>query len=226
MARIHPIAVLGALATYGSGHGARGQHSWEPVPEILNALDEAFYLSFENVEPAGKRLVLALDVSGSMGFGNIAGVPGLTPRVASAALALVTAATEERHAMVAFSHKMVSLSISPRQRLDDVLRKVDWISFGGTDCALPMLWALENGIEADAFVVLTDSETWYGDIHPSQALQKYRQKTGIPVKLAVVGMVSNGFSIADPNDAGMLDVVGMSSDTPSLISSFVGDRSL
>jgi 60 kDa SS-A/Ro ribonucleoprotein len=39
-------------------------------------------------------------------------------------------------------------------------------------------------------------------------------------------MVSNGFSLADPNDAGMLDVVGMSTDTPNLISSFVGDRSL
>ena len=75
-------------------------------------------------------------------------------------------------------------------------------------------------------MVLTDSETWYGNIHPSRALQKYRQKTGIPAKLAVVGMVSNGFSIADSNDAGMPDIVGMSTDTPSLISSFVGDRSL
>lgn len=42
-------------------------------------------------------------------------------------------------------------------------------------------------------------------------------------RLAVIGMVSNGFSIADPNDAGMLDIVGMSTDTPNLISSFVSD---
>ena len=84
----------------------------------------------------------------------------------------------------------------------------------------------ERGYSGYGFVILTDSETWYGSIHPSQALQKYRQKTSIPAKLAVVGMVSNGFSIADPNDAGMLDIVGMSTDTPNLISSFVGDRSL
>jgi len=38
--------------------------------------------------------------------------------------------------------------------------------------------------------------------------------------LVVVGMVSNGFSIADPTDAGMLDVVGFDTATPALISDF------
>ena len=58
--------------------------------------------AFGNVEPAGKRLLLALDVSGSMIGGQVAGVPGLTPRDASAALALVTAATESRYEIVGF----------------------------------------------------------------------------------------------------------------------------
>lgn len=223
-ARIHPVGVLAALTTYGSGHGARGQYSWEPVREITDALDDAFYLSFENVEPTRKRIVLALDVSGSMSRGMVAGVPGFTPRVATAALALVTAATEERYALVAFSHEMVPLGVSPRERLDDALRKIDRLPFGRTNCALPMLWALESGVEADAFVVLTDSETWYGKIHPAQALQEYRRKTGIPAKLAVVGMVSNGFSIADPNDASSLDVVGFDTATPQLISNFIAGR--
>ena len=102
-ARIHPLAVLSALNTYSSGKGARGSLSWQPVPSIVDALDQAFYLAFGNVEPTGKRLVLALDVSGSMGVGEIAGVPGLTPRIASAAMALVTAAVEPHHTLVAFS---------------------------------------------------------------------------------------------------------------------------
>ena len=54
---------------------------------IVDALDGAFYLAFGNVVPSGKRLVLALDVSGSMTMGAVAGVPGLTPRIASAAMA-------------------------------------------------------------------------------------------------------------------------------------------
>ena len=92
---------------------------------------------------------------------------------------------------------------------------------GGTDCALPMLWALEKKIQADAFVIYTDSETWHGKIHPAQALQEYRRKLGIAAKLIVVAMTSNGFSIADPNDAGMLDVVGFDLATPQVLSDFV-----
>lgn len=220
-ARVHPIAVLSALNTYSSGKGARGSLTWDPLQAVVDALDKAFYLSFGNVQATGKRLVLALDVSGSMGVGAIAGVPGLTPRVASAAMALITAAVEKQVTFVAFSHEMVKLPISPRQHLDDVVKSISHLSFGGTDCALPMIWAQKNSVKADAFVIYTDSETWHGKIHPVQALQEYRRHTGIPAKLIVVGMTSNGFSIADPNDAGMLDVVGFDSATPQLMADFI-----
>lgn len=230
-ARVHPVAVLAALTTYQSGRGVRGQGQWEPVGEVVDALNAAFYQAFGNVTPAGRRIVLALDVSSSMASGRIAGVPGLTPRVGTAAMALVTAATEPQHTIVAFTagpyrtryggSGISRLAITPAQRLDDVVRAVSGLPFGGTDCALPMLWALENGVAADAFVIYTDSETWAGDIHPSQALQQYRARTGIPARLVVVGMVASDFSIADPDDGGMLDVVGFDTAAPELISSFV-----
>ena len=220
-ARVHPIAVLAALRTYAAGKSARGSNVWEPVPGVVDALDSAFYASFGNVEPTGQRVLPALDVSGSMSTGQVAGVPGLTPRVASSAMGLVTAATEQRHRFLAFSHELVPLSISPRERLDDVVRSTDGMPFGGTDCALPMLWATRNRAEVDAFVIYTDSETWFGKMHPSQALEEYRQRMGIPARLVVVGMVSNGFSIADPEDGGMLDVVGFDTATPNVISDFI-----
>ena len=65
-ARVHPIAVLAALRTYASGRGVRGRHTWAPVAQVVDALDAAFYAAFGNVEPTGKRMLLALDVSGSM----------------------------------------------------------------------------------------------------------------------------------------------------------------
>ncbi len=231
-ARIHPIAVLAALMTYQSGYGARGKHTWQPVGAIVDALNDAFYAAFDNVEPMNKRTLLALDVSGSMTGGMVAGVPGLTPRVASAAMALVTAATEKRYGIVGFtggdyynkrtkpSEAITPLDISPRQRLDDVLERVSGLPFGATDCALPMQWALHKKVAVDTFVVYTDSETWCGRVHPVQALQRYRRETGIAAKLVVVGMVANRFTIADPNDAGMLDVVGFDTATPAVISDF------
>jgi 60 kDa SS-A/Ro ribonucleoprotein len=113
-----------------------------------------------------------------------------------------------------------ALDVSPRQRLDDVVRSISNIPFGGTDCALPMLEAERNRWMVDVFVVYTDNETWAGSIHPSQALRRYRERTGIPARLVVVGMASNGFSIADPDDAGMLDVVGFDAAAPQLIADF------
>jgi len=236
-ARVHPIAVLAALRTYASGRGARGRGEWKPVGKIVDALDAAFYTAFGNVEPSGVRLLLALDVSGSMTHDTVAGVPGLSPRDASAALALVTAATEPDYEVVGFfageggwksrtkrlynaEQGLTPLAISPRQRLDDVVKTVSNLPFGGTDCALPMLYAQARELEIDAFAILTDSETWAGGIHPAEALRDYRQASGIDARLVSIGMVSNGFSIADPADPGMLDVVGFDTATPQLVSDF------
>lgn len=219
-ARLHPLSVLVALNTYQQGRGVRGSLAWEPVAQVVDALDGAFYAAFGNVETTGQRYLLGLDVSGSMAWGDIAGMPGITPRVGSTAMALITAATEPEHHIMAFAHDFVPLAISPRQRLDDAMNVTDRLPFGGTDCALPMQWALKNKVEVDTFVVYTDSETWAGSEHPVQALKRYRDKLGIPARLAVCGMVANEFSIADPDDAGMLDVVGFDTATPQLLSDF------
>ena len=104
--------------------------------------------------------------------------------------------------------------------LDTVMNLTDAQAFGSTDCALPMQHALKTGMEVDTFIIYTDNETWAGSMHPSQALLEYRRKTGINAKLIVVGMTATGFSIADPNDPGMLDVVGFDAATPGVISDF------
>ena len=97
---------------------------------------------------------------------------------------------------------------------------IDRLPMGGTDCALPMIWATQQKADVDTFVVYTDNETWAGSVHPAQALRAYREASGNAAKLVVVGMTSNGFTIADPNDAGMLDVVGFDTATPPVISDF------
>jgi 60 kDa SS-A/Ro ribonucleoprotein len=229
--RVHPLAVLTALKTYAQGHGMQASTRWTPVSQVIDALDGAFYLSFENAPWTGKRIMLALDVSGSMGAA-VAGIPYLSCREASAAMALVTAATEEHHRFVAFTSRtflrrgistgLSPLTISPRQRMDDVVHLIGNLAFGGTDCALPMVEAMKHRWPVDAFVVYTDNETWAGEIHPAQALRRYRDRMGIAAKLIVVAMASNGFSIADPDDAGMLDVVGFDTATPQVISDFIG----
>ncbi|MFD1732243.1 hypothetical protein ACFSC4_16075 [Deinococcus malanensis] len=98
------------------------------------------------------------------------------------------------------------------------------VPMGGTDCALPMLWAARNKVEADVFVVYTDNETWAGAVHPAVALQQYRQKMGIGARLIVVGMTATRFTIADPADAGMLDLVGFDSSAPRVMAEFAAGK--
>jgi 60 kDa SS-A/Ro ribonucleoprotein len=217
--RLHPLAILLAAATYGRGRGLKGSLQWTPVASVVDALDGAFYAAFGHVEPTGKRTLIGLDVSGSMSCGQVAGTP-LSPREATSALALVTARTERDYQVLAFCDRLVPLEVSKSMRLADLVAKTSALPFGGTDCALPMTYATEHNLAVDTFVVLTDSETWAGAIHPVQALRRYRERSGLPAKLIVVGMVSGGFTIADPDDAGMLDVVGFDANAPAVMADF------
>ena len=218
--RIHPLAVLVAQKIYAQGHGDKGALKWSPVSAVLDALDEAFYATFQNVEPCNKPVLLALDVSGSMAASRIAG-SCLLAREASAAMALITAATEPEYHIVGFTGGMVLLNISPKLRLDAVLQRISGLPFDRTDCAQPMLWAARNKLNVWAFITYTDSETWAGNIHPAQALRQYRSEFVGNAKAVVVGMTSNGFTIADPKDRGMMDVVGFDTSVPAVIADFV-----
>lgn len=234
-ARVHPVNVLVAARTYASGASARGRSEWEPVAQIVDALDAAFYTAFGTVEPANKRTLLALDVSGSMTV-SLSGLP-ITAREVAGALALVTAATEPATTTVGFTawsagtrpglfrrgvtlDGIAPLSISPRQRLDDVLNAISGLPFSRTDCALPMLWATANKVKVDTFVIYTDNETWAGAVHPHQALRQYRDWSGIDARLVVVGLTATDFTIADPADPGMLDIAGFDAALPTLLTDF------
>jgi 60 kDa SS-A/Ro ribonucleoprotein len=239
-ARIHPFNVLFALKTYASGGGFRSYgDSFKPVQKVVDALDGAFYKAFGNVEPTGKRILYALDVSGSMGspiFNS-----NVTCREAAAAMALVGMNVEDDYGIIGFTagggtygraggrsggygyYKggVEELSLSPRQRLDDAVNSIARLNFGATDCALPMLYATAKGLEFDAFVVITDNETWHGNTHPAVALQDYRNKYVADARQVVIGMTATDFTIADPTDPLTLDVVGFDSATPQIISEFI-----
>lgn len=217
--RLHPIVILNALKTYEGGFGVRSQ--WTPVPKIIAALNKAFELSFQAIVPTGKRILIALDVSGSMDCGRCAGLASITPRDGAAAMSMATLRSEENCEVVGFSHNLVNIPLHSGMSLNEVSSTVRKINMGSTDCALPMLWAAEKKREFDAFIIYTDNETWHGNVHPYEALRRYRNKMGIPAKMAVVAFENSRFSIADPNDSGMMDFVGFDAAAPKILSDFI-----
>jgi len=216
--RIHPIKLLAASTTYEGGHGVRGKGTWVAATGVVEAMERAFYNSFGNVAPIGKPVILALDVSGSMGAGTVAGVVGLTPRAAAAALALVTANVEPQYEIIGFTDGTKRLlGITPGATFKSVVDAISRLPFDRTDCAQPMLWAMREGVRAHSFVIYTDNETWCGTPHPTQALKAYRDRFVDDATLAVVAMTATSFTIADPSDPKQLDVVGFDTATPDLV---------
>jgi 60 kDa SS-A/Ro ribonucleoprotein len=216
--KIHPLNILNTLNQYRIGHGDLGSLSWPVVPQLVQALNDAFYLAFKTLIPSGKRFLLGLDVSGSMGA-SIAGM-NMSCAMASSAMAMVLVRTEPWVKTMAFSRGFVPLDLLTTDTLETVLTKTSGLPFESTDCAQPMLYALRNKLAVDTFVIFTDSETNVGSISAKGALEQYRTNTGIPAKVIVVGMTSSGFTIADPEDAGMLDVVGFDTAAPGLMADF------
>ena len=163
---IHPINVLSALVTYRSGKSVRGSHTWDPILRISSALDEALYRSFGQAPQTNQRLYMGVDISGSMGIGQVAGVYGLTPRMAASAMAMAIvhrepnyyiagfSTTAERSSNQSHSNVMTPLDITATDNLHDAMAKTQALPFGGTDCSLPMLDALEKKMPVDCSVIL------------------------------------------------------------------------
>jgi 60 kDa SS-A/Ro ribonucleoprotein len=244
-ARLHPISILQALTTYRAGRGIQSNNVWTPVSPVVNALDDAFYAAFQNVEPTGKNILVGVDVSSSMG----GAIPGsfLSSRDVAAAMAMVFLSTEVNVHVVGFSHNLIDLGLNPKMRLDTVVSTMANIPFGATDCSLPMLAAMgragsirrgtfygsygsygrapmptwQGSPDIDAFVIITDNETNMNEQPPARVLKDYRRESGRPAKLVVLATTPTSFTIADPKDGGMLDVAGFDSAVPQLVGDFI-----
>ena len=220
-APVHPMNLLTAMMVYRMGRSVDGKGRWDPVPQISEALDEAFDRSFSAAPSTGQRIYLAVDTSGSMTYNVLGRINGLTARMAAAAVAMSVARREPNHLIRMFDTRMLDLNVTAKDSLRDVMAKTEALGGGGTDLAQPILNATEDNIPVDCFIIATDGELWAGRIHPVEALRRYREKTGIPAKAVQLAFVSNRTSIMDPEDAGTLDLAGFDGAIPTILHDFM-----
>jgi 60 kDa SS-A/Ro ribonucleoprotein len=240
--RVHPMQILLSMAAYKAGKGDKGSSVWPVDSWVLSALSDAFPRAFKEVTPIGQRVLIGLDVSGSMNS-PVLGSP-ITARAATSALASIWAETEPTVEVRAFSgpernpwagvHSPSAYATSspnldshfPKvdiagRRLDDIMKSTNGMPFLSTDCSMPMRWALQKKQPFDLFVVMTDNETYAGAEHPHVSLERYRKEMKLPhAKLVVLATTSTSFTIANPNDPGMMDIAAFSADVPQIIRSF------
>ena len=106
-----------------------------------------------------------------------------------------------------------------------------------SDCAQPFIYATDNNIDVDIFIIFTDNETYAGDIHADKALITYRKKMRAQrlevqssqrsqmesikeAKLIVCSMNTSACTITNIEDPRVLDIPGLSPHLPELIAQF------
>ena len=224
-ARIHPMDAYLALKVYQSGqarHPGARPTSFSPVPAVVDALETAHELSFGNVAPSGRRILVAVDSSGSMTGHQVAANGtrlGSAYEVASTVAVMLARIEGAGLHVIDVDTSVHASRVTPRASLREI---AGWRpSGGGTDLSLPFSWAAGERLSVDGILVLTDNETWAGRQHPAEALAAYRKVVNPAVRVVVVSLTPVGYSIADHGDEGVLAVAGLDASLPKLISGFI-----
>lgn len=225
-AYIHPVNFAEALMIYqDGGKTGRSKLNWTPVPRVVDAMEDGIDASFEALEPTGQHFFHALDVSGSMsGMWSIGGGSSqwLKPYQIEGIMSLATIRSEKNYFVGGFDTRFTPMKFTRKTSYGQVVNFESGLwpgNFGGTDASAAYDYAIAQNIKSDVFVFWTDSESWAGRRHPSQALKQYRDRVNKNAKAIYITLIPYGdnITLADPKDSRSYDIAGFNSQTPKLI---------
>lgn len=225
-ARIHPWALYLAMKVYGSGKGVKGSLVWSPIQTIVAALEEAVFLSFVNVEPTGKDLLIAVDTSGSMHSYKVQHGPGKDDNnlvgclELAALMCLVFARTESSHEIIAFDTRVHEVNVNASTSLQAAVQEFSKLG-GGTNCNLPIEHLASHNRRVDGMVMLTDEQTWAGKGHVGPMWKAYGDKFNPDARMAIAQFVANGNTLCLPDDPNQMDFVGFGPEAPLVLNRFL-----
>jgi 60 kDa SS-A/Ro ribonucleoprotein len=225
--KLHPVTIFATWWQYKQGKGDKGSGRWDVVNAVTSSLQPAFYAAFKNVQPIGKRILISLDVSGSvysLDYAKVIGMPFLCTAEAEALMAMVRLKVEKPGDVIVsgFDTSYYDIPLNSNMDFDSVLRTMKGTNWrGGTDAAIGVKQALASRWPIDYFEVHTDNESWAGDEHVKAALDRYRDTVNPDARLSVFAYSSTRNTLAKPNTPYMMDFVGFDTSAPEVASGFV-----
>jgi 60 kDa SS-A/Ro ribonucleoprotein len=223
--RVHPMQILIAIRQYEKGAGEKGSLVWKPSARIIEALNDAFPLSFGNVPRTGLRTNVSVDVSGSMWMASHAtvnGIDGWMSAEVAASMAFIHVMTESNLVFSTFHNTAdFDSTINKRMSLSALREHFARIPRGGTNTAAPFELLLRSGTDVDAVITYTDNQTWSGSRHVVQAHKQLQDKLGHAVKFINCATSAHSTTDTDPGNPNMLELVGFDASAPRAISEFV-----
>lgn len=196
------------------------------VPEIIRqGLCRAADAACGNVPTLG-RILIGVDVSGSMSQNGVTGKGNSTVKCVQAA-ALVGAALLRQHpesVLVPFDTAAHATSFNRDDSILSIAARLSKFGGGGTDCSIPLMQANTALFtrKFDACVMVSDNESWVGPGHMQATgmmaqwdrfvanQRTLRQNGGYSPKLINIDLVAHGNSQADPGRPDVLNVGGFS----------------
>jgi 60 kDa SS-A/Ro ribonucleoprotein len=220
-AGLHPVNVCNSMMIYARGTGFKGSQTWTPSQNIVDALNDTFYGAIEAMPKTNKNILIGVDTSGSMSSGTVAGT-AMTAAQFSNVLALSMLKSEPNIEVIGFNTATHEIKFGRRSSLDEVLRMPS--PGGGTDCSLPMKYAMQRKLNLDSIMLLTDSESWAGREHSVEALKEYRAKFNKDVKVIEVASTATYHSQFPTDDLNLLRISGFNSGVLKIIGLFLGQQ--
>jgi 60 kDa SS-A/Ro ribonucleoprotein len=232
---VHPLSVLLADRAYAAGGETVRGGPWVPVPSVLEALEKTFHVALGNVEPVGRPVLVAVDLSRSMQAGRVEGLR-LSFAEAAVAMARVMVSADPGSVVVGFTGAgsvdsgrvswlggtgLTLLEVSPGMRLTEVMQRLPHLPFGRVDPAFPMTWALRHRLDVGGFVILTHHEAPAGEVSPGTALASYRAGRVESARCVVIRMSRGGGAPPRAVEPGVLEVSGFDALVPRVVSRFL-----
>lgn len=212
---VHPFQVLLAYLTYQSGRGTRS--AWEPSSPVLATMAKAMNMAYSVVEPSNKRLLIAVDTSGSMGghYGYVPTSP-LTPIVSAMALAWHLFRAFPNSELVGVDTNLRQFALHSESGLDAFLGMST--PGGGTNLGLPYTYALKKG-DHDGTIMVSDMETWAGTRHVVQIMENLNRSKP-DMKHVMVSLTGRTGSLTENDNPNLMEVVGLDSSAVRVVDNF------
>lgn len=196
--------------------------------ELTLALQDAMEVATENVPSLNKKVVVAVDVSGSMGSAVTGNRPGSTSKVSCVDVAALVAATVLRKnpnaEVLPFDTSVRIVRLNPRDSIMTNARQLA-INGGGTACSVPLLDLNSRNVNADVVIYVSDNMSWadyynrYGGTGMANEWVKFKRRNP-KAKLVLIDIQPYANTqVSDSPD--VLNIGGFSDSVFEVIEAFV-----
>lgn len=215
-ARAFPYQLMTAMLNIG-----------EEVPcEIRAALEKAMEVALENVPAIDGELVLAIDVSGSMGdpvTGRQAGASSKVSCLDAAALIGAALRAKNRSAKIlAFEYGCREVVVPQDCKVMTIAQKIKAYHGGGTNCGSVIQYMLDHGIKVNNLILVSDNESWADGYRSdlSTLWAKYKRECAPEARMINLDITPNQYSVNEKR-ADTLMVGGFSDDVFAVMKAFL-----